>query len=97
MPEVIMLVRFKSKLPFEEVESVMKERMPDFRALDGLEQKYYMHDPESGDVAGLYLWRSQDALTEYAQSELRATIAEAYQAEAPPRVEVYQVLAPLRV
>ncbi len=96
MAEVIMLARFKSRLPMEEITTVMKERMPEFRALDGLEQKYYLHDPESGEVAGLYLWRSEEALGEFAQSELRASIAEAYEAEAPPRVEIYRVLEPLR-
>ena len=80
----------------EEVKQIMEERAPEFRALTGLQQKYYLHDPATGDVAGLYLWESTEAFADYRDSELRATIAQAYQAEGDPRIEVYQVLSPLR-
>jgi heme-degrading monooxygenase HmoA len=95
-PTLVVLVRFRSRLSREEVMKVVEERAPDFRALPGLQQKYYLQDPESGEVAGLYLWESTDAFTEYRESELRASIAEAYQAEGEPRVEVYRVFKTLR-
>jgi hypothetical protein len=75
---------------------VVEDRMDQFRALDGLEQKYYMQDPETGEIAGLYLWRSPDDLAAYRDSDLRASIAEVYQVEGEPRVEVYRVLRTLR-
>jgi heme-degrading monooxygenase HmoA len=89
-------VRFKSKLTFDEVIKIAEERAPEFRALDGLQQKYYLQDPATGDIGGLYLWESAEAFNAYRQSELRATIAEAYQAEGEPCVEVYKVLKTLR-
>ena len=95
-PAVALLVRFRSKLSLEEVMKVAEERAPEFRALAGLQQKYYLQDAESGEIAGLYLWKSPEALAEYRDSELRATIAAAYQAEGDTRVEVYKVLMPLR-
>lgn len=95
-PTVILLVRFKSRLSFEQVMKIAKERIPQFRALEGLEQKYYLQDPESGEIAGLYLWRSADDLAVYRESALRASIAEAYQVEGEPRVEVYRVVETLR-
>ncbi len=64
-PTVILLVRFKSRLSFEQVMKIANERILQFRALEGLEQKYYLHDPESGEIAGLYLWRSADDLAAY--------------------------------
>ena len=94
--ELTLLVRFKSKLPFDEVMRIVEERAPEFRALAGLQQKYYLHDPATGDICGLYLWESQEAFDAYRQSELRATIAKAYQAEGEPRVEVYRVVKTLR-
>jgi heme-degrading monooxygenase HmoA len=75
---------------------IMHERMPEFRALEGLQQKYYLEDPATGEYAGLYLWRSKEDLAEFSQSELRATIAKAYGVEGEPRVEVYAVMTPLR-
>jgi len=86
----------KSRLPFEELERRYQERMPQFRAIDGLQQKYYLEDPDSGDFAGLYLWRSREDLAEFSASELRRSIAEAYGVDGEPRIEVYEVLMPLR-
>jgi len=95
-PSHALLVRFKSALPFAEVERLCNERAPEFRALSGLQQKYYLHDPVSDEVAGFYLWESAEALQAYSESELKASIAAAYQALTPPRIEVYEVLMPLR-
>jgi heme-degrading monooxygenase HmoA len=95
-PERILLVRLRSALPHDEVVRVMRERMPEFRAIEGLQQKYYLEDAETGVYAGLYLWRSEADLAEFSESELRATIAKAYGVEGEPRVEVYSVLTPLR-
>ena len=95
-PALTVLVRFKSKLSFDEVMQIVEERAPDFEALPGLQQKYYLQDTTTGEVAGFYLWESPEAFTAYRNSELRATIAEAYQAEGEPRVEVYRVVKTLR-
>jgi len=54
-PALVLLVRFRSRLNLEEVMRVAEERASDFRALAGLQQKYYLQDSESGEIAGLYL------------------------------------------
>jgi hypothetical protein len=95
-PSVVLLVKFKSRLGPEELREVIESRIDQFRALDGLQQKYYLEDSTTGEIAGLYLWKSPEALAEYRESELRATIAEAYQAEGETRVEAYRVLEILR-
>ena len=95
-PELILLVKFKSALSLEEVMKVVHERADDFRALEGLQQKYYFEDPATGEYGGLYLWSSAEAFDEYRQSTLRASIAQAYQVVGEPRVEVFKVLMPLR-
>ena len=48
-PSLILLVRFRSSLSLEEVARIMEERAPEFRALTGLQQKYYLHDAETGE------------------------------------------------
>lgn len=95
-PTLILQVRFKSSLSLEEVTRVVEERAPDFRALAGLQQKYYIQDTSSGEYGGLYFWDSPESLAVYRESELRATIAEAYEVIGEPRVEVYRVLKSLR-
>jgi len=91
-----MLVRFRSSLPFDEVMRVAEQRAPEFRALEGLLQKYYLEDAESGEIAGLYLWDSPESLAAYRGSELRASIAAKYQVEGGLRVEEFRVAMPLR-
>lgn len=95
-PQVIILVRFKSAMPFEELMKVAESRYDAFRALSGLKQKYYVHDPETGEFGGLYLWDSQEKLDDYLTSELRAGIAAAYQTIGAPRVDRLEVLSQIR-
>jgi hypothetical protein len=95
-PQLVLLVKFKSVLPIDEIRAIAERRSDQFRALTGLQQKYYLHNPETGEIAGLYLWESAEALDAYRQSELRATIAKEYKAEGEPRVEVFSILATLR-
>jgi len=95
-PAIALFVRFHSALSYDDVVRVAEERIEDFRALEGLQQKYYIQDPATGEYGGFYLWRSPEDLDAYRQSELRASIGQAYQVEGEPRVEVFRVVATLR-
>lgn len=95
-PKVVLLVRFKTNLTAEEAAEVMERRAPEFKALAGLQQKYYLRDPASGDLAGLYLWDSTESFEAYHESELRRSIATAYEVDGQPRIEVYRVVKTLR-
>lgn len=95
-PQLILLVTFKSALPLDEINEIAHRRADEFRALPGLQQKYYLQDKATGEVAGLYLWDSAKALDDYAKSALRASIASAYKVEGEPRVQIFDVLMPLR-
>ena len=95
-PEVVMRVRFKSDLSLEQVNEIVEKRASQFEALTGLLQKYYLQDVISGEYAGLYVWESPEALDEFRRSELRASIAKAYQAQGEPDIEVYKVFKVLR-
>ena len=95
-PALILLVKFKSALSLKEVEEVIDSRINKFRALKGLQQKYYLQEPATQEYAGLYLWESNEDFLAYRDSELRATIAEAYKTEGEPRIEVFRVIKSLR-
>ena len=95
-PAVLLIVRFKSSLSPEELEKRYKERLPAFRALPGLLQKYYLHDPSTEEWGGLYLWDSQASLDEFMASDLRKSIPETYQIAGTPRIETTTVIDILR-
>jgi heme-degrading monooxygenase HmoA len=93
---IIQVVKFKSGLSDTEVERVFKERMPRFRELTGLVQKYYGHEKDTGEFTGVYLWDSKESIDRFRQSELAQTIPVAYKAQNKPRIEFFDVLCQLR-
>lgn len=96
-PAVMLIVRgLKSELSPEEFERRYKERMPRFRDIPGLVQKYYAHDESTNTWAGIYLWDSEESLAGYLESDLRKSIASAYELTEPPRIERYPIVDVLR-
>jgi len=93
MPAVL-FVRIASELDPEEFDRRLLERRPRFREVDGLVQKVYGRDPETGDVCGIYFFESLDALRAFRETELARTIPAAYEAS-DVRREAYVVLYPL--
>jgi heme-degrading monooxygenase HmoA len=96
-PTVMLIVRgLKSKLPHDELERRYKERMPQFRDVPGLLQKYYSYDSSTEEWAGIYLWESEESAAAYLESDLRKTIPSAYELTQPPRVERFPIVDVLR-
>ena len=92
----ILLVKFHSGLSHDEVIRNLEERLPLFRAVPGLVQKYYAREPATGDYVGVYLFESEQALLNYRSSEVAGSIPSVYQLEGTPRVEIMELLFPLR-
>ena len=95
-PEVLLVVTFKSSLPPDELEKRYQGRIPEYRKVPGLLQKYYLHDPSSGEWGGFYLWDSQASLDAFMTSDLRRSIPDVYQIVGTPRVDTHHVVEVLR-
>ena len=93
---IMLLVRIKSELPEEELIKIANERAPQFRALPGLIQKYYTKTQIPGEYIGVYVWESMESIQNYRESELAATIAEAYNLTEPPTMEMVDIMFELR-
>jgi len=93
---VVTLVRFRSRLSGDEIKSRYPKRLPEFRAVPGLVQKYYVYDATSDEWGGLYLWDSEESVEAYVASDLRKTIPSFYEVEGLPRVETLKVFDVLR-
>jgi len=93
---IMLIVKIRTKLTEAQLLEVAHARAPQFRALPGLVQKYYVSGLGDGHVAGVYLWDSKASLEAFRASELAKSIAAAYEAMEPPIVEVGEVLFPLR-
>lgn len=93
---IIQTVRLKSTLSEEELLTTARERLPQFEALPGLIQKYYIRLENEGEYMGVYIWESAEAMQGYRESDLAATIAQAYALTEPPQVEVNEIMFQLR-
>ena len=92
-PSIMLIVRgLKSELSRNEFERRYKERLPQFRKVKGLIQKYYSYDETTGEWAGIYLWDSEASLLQYLESDLRKSIPAAYELTEPPRVERFPIV-----
>jgi len=92
---IVLVVKIKSDVAFEELERRALERKPGFLEVPGLIQKIYGRDPETGDMCGIYFFESREALQAYRDSELAKTIPQAYEATEVQR-QVFEVMFPLR-
>ncbi len=90
----ILFVRITSDLPFEELSARAEARKPQFLEVPGLIQKFYVHDPATGDVGGIYFFEDRKALIAYRDSELAKSIPAAYEAT-EVRPEVFDLMYPL--
>lgn len=93
---IILVVKAKTNLSEEEILKIAEERAPQFRAIPGLIQKYYIKTKTPGEYGGVYIWDSMESLKKYKESELAATIQKAYQTIEPPTTEIIDILFELR-
>jgi heme-degrading monooxygenase HmoA len=93
---IIQLVKFKSGLPDGEVRQMMQDRLSFFESLPGLLQKYYIHDAATGEYGGVYVWDSEESMNQFRKSDLAQAIPTRYKVIGQPRVEVFELVLPLR-
>ena len=93
---IMQVVHLKSPLSEDELLAKAHERAPEFRALPGLLQKFYLNRPGEGEYAGVYVWDSMESLAAFRESDLAKSIAAAYQVSEPPAIEISEVMFPLR-
>jgi heme-degrading monooxygenase HmoA len=93
---ILQIVNLRTDLAEEELLRIAHERAPQFRAIPGLVQKYYVRRTGPGEYAGVYVWDSAESLAAFRESELARSIPEAYRVIEPPEIEVGEVLFPLR-
>jgi len=93
---IIQIIKLKSKLSEEELLKTAKERAPRFKAIPGLLQKYYVKLGQPNQFGGIYVWDSKESLQSYRESELAASIPQAYKLIEAPNIDIIDVLFQLR-
>ena len=93
---ILQIIKLKSNLPEEELLNKAKEREPQFKAIPGLVQKYYVKTDQPEEYGGIYIWDSPESLKSYRESDLAKSIPEAYEIVEPPNIEMMDILFQLR-
>ena len=93
---ILQIIKLKSNLPEEELLEKAKEREPQFQAIPGLLQKYYVKTSQADEYGGIYVWDSPESLQSYRQSNLAKSIPEAYEIIEAPNIEIMDILFQLR-
>ena len=75
-----MFISFESGLDIDEVDDLFRERAGHYREMDGLLQKFYLHDEESGRVGGIYVFDSEESSEALFESDIHASLRDAYEA-----------------
>jgi heme-degrading monooxygenase HmoA len=93
---IVQVVKYKTGLSDAEAAKTIAQRAPQYEELSGLRQKLYIREPKTGEYGGIYVWEDEDSMREFRESDLAATIPDAYRVEGDPRVEVFEVVSVLR-
>jgi hypothetical protein len=91
---LIHIVRFRSALSDERITELFHARAPEYLAIPGLLQKYYLR-LRSGEYGGVYVWDSAAAMERFMASELARSICAVYRVEESVR-DIADVVLALR-
>jgi heme-degrading monooxygenase HmoA len=93
---IVSIVRFRSKLSAEDVQSTFDDRADSYRGVPGLVEKIYLRFRDSGEFGAVYVWESEEALERFRESELARSIPDAYRVEGAPQAELADVALVIR-
>lgn len=93
---VLQFVKLKSNLPEEDLLATANQRKPQFEAIPGLLQKYYVKMNEEGSYGGIYVWDHKESLMAFKESDLAKSIPQAYEVLEAPTIEIMKILFQLR-
>jgi hypothetical protein len=88
---LVQIVRYRTALSDDEVRETLEARAPDYLAVPGLVQKYYVRFPTTGEHGGVYLWASRASFADFRGSALARTLSDAYRVTEGPDVELADV------
>jgi heme-degrading monooxygenase HmoA len=90
----IVFITFESGLSIDDVEDLFRERAGHYREMEGLLQKFYLHDEGSGRVGGIYVFDSEESSEALFESDIHASLRDAYEAR-DVDIRRFHVMLPL--
>lgn len=88
---IVSIVRFKSALSDQEVQSLFQARAAEYEKVPGLREKFYLRFPETGEYGSVYVWDSKEDLERFHASKLSHSIGDAYRVSGATHSELAEV------
>jgi len=88
----VLLILYKSALSVERVTELFAERATRYQAVPGLLQKFYVRDPLTGEVGGVYIFDSKESVERFRGSDLEKSIQTTYQFTERPSMRTLDVV-----
>lgn len=92
----ILTFKFRTAMTDDAIVAHMDSRREIFREVEGLLQKYYCREPETGAFCGVYLFDTAEHAQAYRDGKVIAGIPEALQVEGELRIEQLDFIMALR-
>ncbi|WP_153505533.1 hypothetical protein [Cumulibacter manganitolerans] len=89
----ILVMRFQAGIEGEERVAIREGSIEKFRALGGLDEKYYLGKGDGPAAGGVYLFDTREHLQAYLDGPIVPGIQPRYRAPEPPSTEVLEVWA----
>lgn len=93
---ILQFIRLKSELPQDELLRRAEERKPQFEAIPGLIQKYYVKTNVPNEYGGIYIWDNMQSIQAFRESDLAKSIPAAYETIEVPNIELMDLMFQLR-
>lgn len=91
-----MILLFETGLKIDDLIKISNERFEKFLHVKGLLQKFYISDPNSNQVGGVYVFDSKENLVKFRESELSKSTSAAYKFLESSDVRFFNVSRTLR-
>lgn len=88
----IQFVQFETTLTEAEVTAIAMDRLPVYRNVPGLVQKYYLKLGKPNHYGGFHIWESREAMQAFRESETAKSIPAAYRVVGAPDVEIFELM-----
>lgn len=88
----VLLILYKSALSIDRVMELFRERAKHYEKVPGLLQKFYVHDPLTDEVGGVYVFDSTESVEKFRGSDLERSIQNTYQFTERPSIQALDVV-----
>jgi heme-degrading monooxygenase HmoA len=91
----VVLITYSSELSIDEIDRLFQDRSGKYREMDGLLQKFYLHDRATDRVGGIYVFDSEESRDALFESDIHATLRDAYEVRDDIDIATFHVMFPL--